>query len=50
MTTTQKFNEITNHNHDNYVTTQKSNKLTSENCTARLVEANLVSKSDIVIS
>ena len=41
-------NEIaTDHDHDKYITTQKSNKLTSENFTARLKQANLASKNDI---
>ena len=37
----------TNHDHDKYITTQEFNKLTSENFTARLKQANLLSKSDI---
>ena len=37
----------TDHDHDRYVTTQEFNKLTSENFTARLAQANLASKSDI---
>ena len=38
----------TDHDHDRYITTQEFNKLTSEICTARLAQANLASKSDIV--
>ena len=39
---------ITDHDHDKYITTQEFNKLTSENFTARLKQANLARKSDIV--
>ena len=38
----------TNHDHDKYITTQELNRLTSENFTARLKQANLTSKNDIV--
>ena len=42
-------NEITaDHNHDKYITTQEFNEVTSENFTARLEQANLASKNDIV--
>ena len=40
-----KVNEIekkTEHSHDKYITTQEFNKLTEENFTARLAQANLV--------
>ena len=40
--------EITNHNHDKYITTPEFNKLTLENTTARFKQANLASKSNIV--
>ena len=40
--------KITDHNHDKYITTPEFNKLTSENFAARLKQANLASKSDIV--
>ena len=40
--------DVTDHNHDKYITTQKINTLTSENFAARLAEVNLVSKTDIV--
>ena len=48
-----KFSEIENkittvHDHNKYKTTQESNNLTSENFTARLAQANLTSKRDIV--
>ena len=36
------------HDHDKYITTQELNKLTSENFTARLKQANLASKNDTV--
>ena len=39
--------KITDHDHDKYITTPEFNKLTSENFTARLKQANLASKSDI---
>ena len=51
MTITQKLIKLQrkfNHKHDNYITTQIFNKLTSENFEARLKEANLGSKNDIV--
>ena len=38
----------TDHDHDKYITTQKINKLISENFTAKLKQANLASKNDIV--
>ena len=37
----------TDHDHDKYITTPEFNKLTSENYTARLAQANLAKKSDI---
>ena len=37
----------TDHDHDKYITTQEFDKLTSENFTARLVQANLVSENNI---
>ena len=40
-------NKCTDHDHDNYITTRESNKLTAENFTARLKKASLASKSDI---
>ena len=39
--------KITDHDHDKYITTPEFNKLTSDNVTARLKQANLASKSDI---
>ena len=41
-------NKITDHDHDKYITTQEFNKLTSENFTASLKQANLASKNDTV--
>ena len=35
----------TDHVHDEYIITEEFNKLTAENCTARLIQANLASKS-----
>ena len=40
-------NEINDHNHDKYVTTQEFNELTSGNLAAILKQANLASKTDI---
>ena len=37
----------TDYDHDKYLTAQKGNKLTVENFSARLAQANLASKSDI---
>ena len=49
MTTTQRINEIereiTDHNHDKYITTPEFNKLTAENFAARLAKVNLVNKN-----
>ena len=39
---------ITDHDHDKYITTPEFNRLTSKNFTARLKQANLASKSDVV--
>ena len=52
MTNTS-INEIekkkdTDHDHGIYITTQKLNKLTADNFAARLKQANLASKNDIV--
>ena len=48
-----KINEIenktvTDHDHGTYITTQDFHKLTAENVTARLAQANLASINDIV--
>ena len=40
--------KITDHGHDKYITTPEFKKLTAENVPARLEQANLASKSDIV--
>ena len=37
----------TDHDRDKYITTQEFNKLTSENFTPKLKQANLASKNDI---
>ena len=37
----------TDYDHDKYITTQKFNKISSENFTARLAQANLANKIDI---
>ena len=39
---------ITSDNHVKYITTPEFNKLTAENFTGRLAQANLATKSDIV--
>ena len=43
-----KISEVENKipNHDKYITTPEFNKLTAENFTARLKQANLVTKTD----
>ena len=38
---------VTDHNHDKYITTPEFNKFTAEICTARLAQANLVTKTDL---
>ena len=43
-----KTNEITNHDHDEYITTQEFNKLTSDNFAAKLAQANVASKNNTV--
>ena len=40
-------NKISDHDHDKYIATQEFNRLTSENFTTRLKEANLARKNDI---
>ena len=40
-------NKISDHDHDKYIATQEFNRLTSENFTTRLKEANLAKKNDI---
>ena len=40
--------KITDHNHDEYITTPEFNKLTAENFAAILKQVNLASKSDFV--
>ena len=45
---TEVENKITtDHDHDKYITIQEFNKITAENFTARLAQANLASKNDI---
>ena len=38
--------KITDHKHGKYITTLECNKLTAENFAARLVQANLITKTD----
>ena len=40
-------NKISDHDHDKYIATQEFNRLSSENFTTRLKEANLARKNDI---
>ena len=52
LTVTKKNSKIKDkitidHDHDKYITTQEFNKLTSENFTARLKQANLATKAEI---
>ena len=44
ITETEK--KLTDHKHDKYITTPEFNKLTAENFTARLAQANLITKTD----
>ena len=39
--------KTTDHNHEKYITTEEFNKLTADNFTERLPQANLASKNDI---
>ena len=39
--------KVTDHDHDKYTTTSEFNKLTTKNFAARLVQANLVTKTDL---
>ena len=41
--------KVTDHDHDEYITTPEFIKLTAENFTARLAQANLVTKTDFDI-
>ena len=38
--------ELTNHNHDKYITTEELNKLSEETFAARLAETNLIKKNN----
>ena len=38
--------KVTDHDHDKYITTSEFNKLTTENFKVRLVQGNLVTKTD----
>ena len=38
--------KITDHKHEKYITTAEFNKLTAENFTSRLAQANLITKTD----
>ena len=40
-------NKINDYDHAKYITTEEFNKLTADNFTARLAQANLASKDDI---
>ena len=39
-------NKVSGHGHDKYITISEFNKLTTENFTARLAQANLVTKTN----
>ena len=39
--------KITDHSHDEYITTPEFNRLTTKNFKARLAEANLITKTDL---
>ena len=42
--------KINNHNHDKYIDTQKFNKLAGDVFNARLSQANLATKTDLMIN
>ena len=42
--------KITDHNHDKYITTPKFNKLTAEHFATRLAQANLVTKTILIMN
>ena len=44
--TTEIENKLTDHNHNKYITTPEFNKLTAENFSARLAQANLITKTE----
>ena len=46
MKTTEIGKKLTDHNHDIYVTTPEFNKLTAKHFSAKLKQANLVTKTD----
>ena len=39
-------NKVTNHKHDEYITTPEFNKLATDACNARIAQANLITKTD----
>ena len=43
---TEKEKKLTDHNHDNYITTPEFNTLPADIFNARLAEANLITKTD----
>ena len=43
-----KLKKITDHDHGKYITNSKFNNFTAENFAARLAQANLATKNDIV--
>ena len=43
-------NKLNNHNHDKYIDTSEFNKLTADVFNARLAEANLITKTDLMLS
>ena len=49
----QKFvsqKKITNHKDEKYITTPELTKLTAENFDARLAQANLITKTDLMLN
>ena len=46
MKTTEIGKKLTDHNHDIYITTPEFNKLTAKHFSAKLKQANLVTKTD----
>ena len=50
MKTTEIGKKLTDRNHDIYITTPEFNKLTAKHFSAKLKQANLVTKTDLMIN
>ena len=42
--------KLTDHNHDKYITTPEFNKLAADVFNARLAQANLITKTDLILN